>query len=223
MNWEKTCNRYIAYIDLFGFKDIIQNDTHNEILKKLEMLKKATENVDNELYENQKQLLKIESNQTKSVVFSDSIILFSRESTIEDFFKIISDSYSIRKMAIKNNIAIRVAISYGKITCDFEKSLFLGQPINDAFLLLEDLFYLSIILDYNAEKKVNTYKNKKILRDSLQFRKADMEGGSVVHTIISSAKKEIIDEDISILKKFYNVSSAAQKLFIDNTLDYYDG
>jgi len=222
MIWQKTCERYVAFFDLPGFKDKAASETHADILKKMQILKDAAENPESvDWVDSQKMKLNIDSDQTKSLTLSDSIILFSKGSSVADFFKIITDSCAIRKSAIKNNIPVRIVISYGTVTIDFDNALFLGQPIIDACELLEDLFYLSIVLDNSAEKKVNSYKENKIIKDLLMFRKAQWEYGSISHTIISATKKEVIDEDISILKKLYNVTSAVQKLYIDNTLDFY--
>ena len=104
MNWKKTENRFIAFFDILGFKDMVQTKSHSEILKNLENLKKYVEKLEgiefDENHEN-KANLKIVKNQTKSVTFSDSFMFFSKKDTLEDFFKIVLDSLVFFKRSHK--------------------------------------------------------------------------------------------------------------------------
>lgn len=216
MNWKKTCERYVAFFDILGFKDMVIKNSYPTFLKE------ATENIENIGWvDNQSTKLNIESDQTKSITLPDSILLFSKGSSIEDFYKIMIDAYFIKKSAIKNNIAIKAVVSYGNITVDFERALYLGQPIIDARLLHEDLFFLCIVLDDNARRKIKSYEENNIIKNALRYRQVKMEFGSVTHTIISMIKKELIEEDIFLLKKLYDVTSAVPRHYIDNTIDYY--
>jgi hypothetical protein len=223
MNWEKTCKRFVAVIDFPGLQDAASGKSSPADLRKLELLRKSVGLIN--YFDGSQELnslLSIEQDQTKPLFFSDSIIIFSKGPSVKDFIKIITDSYSLRKNALKDNVTIRVAISFGTITIDFGQSLFVGQPIIDAYLLLEDLFFISIVIDHNAQKKANSYRGNSILRDSVLFRKAESDFGSMIFTLIIAAKKEFIIEDIAILKKLYNVTSETPRFFINNTIDYYE-
>lgn len=225
MNWENNNKRFVAFFDILGFKDMVTRFKHKEILKKLEMLKSTAQQLEN--YE-WKEFAIIETGliinkyQTRSITFSDSILFFSNGDTIEDFLKIVIDSWVLLEGAIKNNIVIRGAISFGEITVDFRKSLFFGQPIIDSHLLHEDINMLGIILDHNAENQKNTFKKNSFIQKMLNFQKVKMKYGNVSHTLITVTVDKLISEVISSLEELYKVTSGKPRLYIDNTIDYYN-
>jgi hypothetical protein len=224
MNWIKTDKRFVAFFDILGFKDMVQTKSHSEILKSLEHLKNYVEKLEswdwNEKHE-KKSNLKIGKNQTKSVTFSDSFMFFSKNDTIEDFFKIAIDSWGFLKEATDNKIAVKASISFGTITVDFDKNLFFGQPIIDAYLLHEDLHMLGVILDHKAENQMTTFDKNTLLDNSLQFRKVKLKYGSINHTILASTQIEEIDQKIESFEKLYTITSGKPRTYIDNTIEFY--
>src|SRR5438045_8872602 len=109
----------------------------------------------------------MDDDQTLSITFSNLIIFFCKYDTHNDAVKIIFDAYRILQEALKNDIAIKGSISFGEITVDFEKSLFFGQPIIDAYLLHEELQMLTVVLDNHAEFKINSFSKFGILDDAV--------------------------------------------------------
>src|SRR5438128_1419170 len=100
--WAKTDKRFVDYFDIMGFKDLVQRNSHTGILNKLESLKRVLTKLEDSNAENNDALKKIniEKLQTRSITFSDSIIIFSKSDTIKDFDKIVYDSYMIIHKAI---------------------------------------------------------------------------------------------------------------------------
>jgi len=117
-NWKITSERFVAFFDILGFKELVAKNTHSEVLQKLGILKTFMSKLEkaNELETHKK--YKIEKDQTKSVTFSDSIIIFSKGATYKDGLKLFYDCYQILNNSLNNNIAIKGAISFGKITVD---------------------------------------------------------------------------------------------------------
>ncbi len=226
MEWKENNKRFVLFFDILGFKDMVMKDSHKNILNKLKTLKsKANELERFEWSENQKEMtdnVNIEFNQTRSVTFSDSIIFFSNGDTIADFLKILIDAYSIQKIALENNIAIKGAISYGELTVDFKNSLFFGQPLIDAYLLHEELHVLGIILDHNAESKSKLFYENESIKNSLNFQKVKMKFGMASHTMFGAGDINIIDKNIEKFKNLYKTTSGKHRLYIDNTIDYYN-
>lgn len=223
MNWKnKTTERFIAFFDILGFKDMVLKSEHSEILKKLELLKNHTRELENKTWDKEtleKANINLDSNNTKSVTFSDSIIFFSKGNTKEDFFKILIDSYSTLKLALENGIAIKGAISFGQVTVDFDNNLFFGQAIIDAYLLHEDLHMLEVILDHNCENQIKTFGNSAI-NNNIKFDKVKMKYGSINHTII--VDPSIAEDRIDILSKLYDTTSGRPRFYIDNSIEYYN-
>ena len=223
MSWgKKTDYRFVAFFDILGFKDMVMKNSHNEVLLKLELIKKEIlklENFNWNTTNTKKANINPSSNQTRSVTFSDSIIFFSKGNTKEDIIKILIDSHSILEICLSHDIAIKGAISYGEVTVDFDNSLFFGQPIIDAFLLHEDLHMLDVILDHNCENQIKSFEEIEVINRNIRFDKVKMKYGSIMHTIIISNGS--YEKRIKTLEKLYHITSGKPRIYIDNSLEYY--
>lgn len=124
--WKNTQKRFVAFFDIMGFKEIVERNSHIDVLKRLFKLKTVlgvfeSINSNDEFFNS----FNIKKAETKSITFSDSIVIFSRGNSIEDACKILVDASSLIDISLQNSIAIKGAISYGNITVDLKKSLFL--------------------------------------------------------------------------------------------------
>lgn len=125
MKWLKTENRFIAFFDILGFKELVMRSSHAEVLLKLEGLKQQIYKLENKTELSIFGKRNFEVGQTKSVTFSDSIIVFSNSDSLQDAIKILYDAYFILKYAFESRIAIKGAISYGAVTVDLQITYFL--------------------------------------------------------------------------------------------------
>ncbi len=218
--WEKTNNRFVAFFDILGFKDLVARFKHEEIVEKLESLLLVIDKLSDANSISSMQNYNIDKDQTKSIIFSDSIIFFSKGSTFNDALKISYDAFQVCKNALNAGIAIKGCISYGQVTVDFSKSLFFGQAIIDAFLLHEELQMLTVLLDNKAENQIDTYEKKHIINSILSTYKANLKTGKINHTLLKPYNKKQKDERVLALQKLYATVSGKPRLYIDNTLDY---
>lgn len=220
-DWIKTTPRFVAFFDIMGFKDMVQRNSHNDILEKLEILKNTLKTLEGWNSENIKELekLNIEKQQTKSITFSDSIIIFSKGESIKDLNKILIDSYLILNKALNSGIGIKGALSYGEITVDFENHLFFGQPIIDAFQLHDELLLYSAVLDNNIESKILTLGEHNMPENTIINFKAILKSGKIKHKLI----RYDLDTEKAILQleKLYQSVSGRPRLYIDNTIDFF--
>src|SRR5208337_694959 len=72
-DWPITCNRYVAYIDIIGFKDMVARTPHNniyEMMKKIENNKRHSENIS---------WGGVDSKLVKSTTYSDSLMIYSKD------------------------------------------------------------------------------------------------------------------------------------------------
>ena len=219
--WINTSQRFIAFFDILGFKDLVLKSTHKEILDKLVILQnrikdfgKFRENKDLKKYD-------FDVDQTKSVTFSDSFLFFSKGNTLNDVLKILLDSYALLKKATEIGIAIKGAISFGEITVDFENSLFYGQPIIDAYLLHEELIMLTAIVDHNFEIQLEKLPKDTLIESMLGSCKANLRSGKITHQVLKPSGKGVAAERILILKKMYKNTSGKPRIYIDNTIEFY--
>jgi len=217
-NWKKKSKRFVLFFDIMGFKDMVARNSHGFVEKKLKTLTEHLERIPKEIkFPN----IKIERNQTKPISFSDSILIFSRGNQKRDIDKILMDAHRIQLISLRNQIPIKGAISYGDITVDFEKSIFFGQPIIDAFLLHEELQILSVVIDHNATKRINDFKTDPRTGYNLYTGEVPMRYGKVNHTLLRLSDKSIT-EGITKLNKLYLTVSGKPRIYIDNTLSIYD-
>lgn len=217
--WIETTNRFIAFFDIMGFKDLVQKGTHEEVLRKLNILKKTLNYLNNKDAIHAIEHYSIDLDQTKAITFSDSIIIFSKSDSYNDALKILIDANAILRDALNNSIAIKGAISYGKITVDFNKSLFFGQPIIDAYLLHDELHMLSVIIDHNFEIKITPYIDDPLYFVIADYR-ANLKSGKITHKIMKPSAQNEITERISSLDNLYHSVSGKPRAYIDNTIDF---
>lgn len=215
-NWQKTNHRFVAFFDIMGFKELVERNSHEFVVGKLQILKETLSYL--ETMNNDEKLKSYNTEETKSITFSDSIVIFSRSGTTADANKIILDSYWVLKRAIENGIAIKGAISFGEITVDFENSLFFGRPIIDAFLLHEQLMQYSVILDHSCEAMCANFELHERISEFVHSRKAVLKTGRINHKIIGP--KNNSDDFTNDLKKLYTTVSGGPRIYIDNTIDF---
>ena len=218
--WETTAERFVLFFDILGFKDMVQRNDHDFVLGKLNLLKNTIHDLDGLHTLEESKRLKISEKQSQSVTFSDSIIIFSKSNTVEDAYKIFSDAYIILLYALENDIPIKGALSYGKITVNFEKSLFFGQPIIDAYLLHENFQMLTVVLDHNFEKQYSLVKKDNIPTHFLVDYKVNLKTAKVTHKVFRPVAPRLA-KAIESLKNHYLSVSGYPRIYIDNTMDFY--
>lgn len=220
MKWKKTDERFVSFFDILGFKDMVMRNSHLEVLEKLEVLKERINKLENTTELPIFKKSNFEVGQTKSVTFSDSIIVFSKSSETFDAEKILYDSYFILKTALENGIAIKGSISFGEVTVDFSNNLFFGQPIIDSYLLHEELEMLGVILDNSAESKMNSMKSDVFDKVLVEY-KAHLKSGRITHKVLKPANLSIIKLRLRSLKKLYYTTSGKPRKYIDNTQEFF--
>ena len=222
-NWNVTQKRFVSFFDILGFKDMVFSHTHDQVLTKLTALKSTLSFL--ELASNSPGLkeLKIDDDQTRSVTFSDSIMFFSKSDTENDAIKIIYDSYALIRKATENDIPIKGAIAFGQITLNFNKSIFFGKPIIEAYLLHEELQLMTAILHHSFEAKLQNFNGDfwAFVRNSIitEYR-VILKSARVSHTIMRPHDTNYLWIQIQSLKKQLLTVSGRGRLYIDNTLDF---
>lgn len=205
-----TQKRFIAFLDIMGFKDRVARREHEEILSELE--------------EFQSKISQYVSYQEKSEIqialFSDSILIYSKDDS-EDSLKSISQiTKHVMMYAIQQQIPIPLkgAIAAGMMTCNQTKQLYFGQALIDAYLLQESTKYYGIIAHHTAEKYIKDYKN-----DSFRDINAPLKSGIISHYELNWYDVELQNiENQKTLNECFaqlrlTVSDEPRK-YIDNTM-----
>ena len=156
-DWEVTTNRYVAYIDIMGFKDMILRTDHNDIYDMmLSIHKKVYSNANVKWTEETTDLV-------KATNYSDSIIIYSKDDSQNSLESFICTVSAFASDLLVEGIPYKGAVAFGVMTFDIGNSIFFGQPLIDAFLLQEELEFYGIIAHGSIENEIGKHKMEKSL------------------------------------------------------------
>lgn len=201
-------NRYVVFLDIMGFKDRVARTKHPDLLELLSKFNDEITRIIGQFKDSKLQLAQ----------FSDSIVLFSNDTTQNSLMNIARAARGIMQNAIKQGIPLKGAIAQGEITCDMTKQLFFGQALIDAYLLEENVQYYGVLVHHSAEKDAQCIPN--LFRDI----KAPLKSGKISHYELSWYADDLTDiqaleeikEKLSEIR--LSVSDSPRK-YIDNTLE----
>ena len=207
VRWITTTKRFVAYLDIMGFKDIVARNTHQSIYKRLCSLAST-------VYESK-------YNNVYASIFSDSIVVFSRNQSRKSWCEFIKVVSVIVNHSFLDGFGIKGAIAFGTITIDTEKQLFFGQPLIDAYLLEEDLCYFGVILHHTAEKQVCLRTCEKPMIEL----PTKLKSGVVTHINLAwpAFYKEISKahaKPLELMNKFKTTMSGSPRRYLDNTIEF---
>lgn len=200
-----TRSRFVAFLDILGFKDRVARSTHTQVLNTLQSLqKKISESMESHKGEG----LQIS-------LFSDSIVIFSKNDSSKSLISLSNVTLNIMRFAIGEKIPIKGAIAKGEITCDTTKQLFFGQALIDAFQLQDSTKYYGVVVHHSAEE------DAKALPHYFQDAEAYIERSRIHHYELlwhrfdSENLQKEIQNSLSLLR---NSVSGEPRKYIDNTM-----
>lgn len=210
---KNTADRFVAFLDIMGFKERVARTEHSQLLTQLTNFNRAITGY----------IGKYQATEIQLAQFSDSIVLFSNDTTLNSLETLADVTRGIMQTAIKLQIPIKGAIAQGQITCDIPKQLFFGQALIDAYLLEENIHYYGILVHHTAENLVTELNNKNNIFKDI---KAPLKSGKISHYELSwyidddsQNIEEKINEMENALKAIRQTVSDAPRKYIDNTLD----
>ena len=216
-NWEITANRYVAFFDIMGFKNLVYRNEHGDVLNLMNFLRSLLDMMDEFYKENGSEVT------VKAVSFSDSILLVTSDDSSASFDELIFFTEFILRGSFENAIPIKGSIAYGKQTADFNNSIHFGVPLIDAYLLQEELFFYGIVVHDTVEKVLSA----DVLRDKLlRCYKAPFKSGRITHYVVDwrDYQKEDVQSKnwLQILGNLYNTVSGTPRKYVDNTIEYFN-
>lgn len=218
-SWIDTCERFVAYLDIMGFKDFVYTHSHSEVKDMLSRLHSAIKPI--QRYANGQISGKLSSKkgQVRPVTFSDSIILISKDNSEESAEQIVKDVGYITMRAIILNRPISGAVAFGTQTSIFDDSLHFGRPLIEAYLLQKELKLLVTVLHHSAEKIlaeyniINRHENEYFFKYLVPFKR-----DKITHYILDwgqlypKLKRELLG--------LYENVSGYPRIYIDNTMKF---
>ncbi|MGP8216714.1 MAG: hypothetical protein ACLQQ4_14210 [Bacteroidia bacterium] len=227
MEWNDTCNRFVGFFDIMGFKNAVQRNSHSRILLQMRNLK--TNILGPIEYEFKQYISKRGTSKkkrnilqcaVKPVIFSDTILLVTNGNTEEDFNELLFNTHWLMQECFHEGIPIKGAISYGKFTADFNSSIYFGQPLIDAYQLQDELLLYGCIIDHTVEKyvRLKTFSSD---FEYLKLYQTPLKTGKVNHHLLDwSYLEKHYESDKKHIANFYQSVSGKTRIYVDNTIEY---
>lgn len=219
--WPVTTERFVAFIDIMGFKDMVMKMPHEEIYRIMKMIGDAKELNAGILTDAKNQKL------VRSTTYPDSIMLYSKDKTVKAFDALVTAVAGLTSDLFAEGVPHKGAIAYGKMTLDQDRSIFFGQPLIDAYLLQEELHFYGVIMHGSVEEIMS----KKISGQTFVKKydchlKNGKSGHFTVYPIFADSHgAENYPEDhekiINSLHQMRFRTSGHLRRYIDNTESYF--
>lgn len=220
--WDITCERYVGFIDIMGFKDMMLKIPHDDIYNMMIKIHEVRNFNEKIVWSKNSSGLVTTSN------YSDSIMVYSKDGSINSFESFSTTISSLIQDLFSEDIPFKGAIAYGKMTLDFNKSIFFGQPLIDSYLLQDELLFYGIIIHATAEKEMLKFDDK-IESLFISNYLCPLKNGSCYHytiypinadAVVQGKDQEEYEELLSYVNKFKYRTSGYLRRYIDNTKNY---
>jgi len=230
-----TANRFIAFLDIVGFKDFVSRNKHSHVKSVIYKLHQMVEESKvNKLTINENMVKQGEQDISvvglikpliKTFMFSDSILLVSIDDSYYSELLIVMrvNNLIYNSLKLEEPLPLKGSIAYGEITADWDKRIFLGQPIIDAYLLQEELAFYGAVYHHTAEKYSNSISKPTDFHDEIErceymvpFKKN--KSNHIIANWKSLIKSE--EELFTIIRNLKYRTSGGLRYEIDNTEKY---
>ena len=226
MDWIVTNNRFIGFFDIMGFSNLVYTNTHKTVLKKLEKLSSYVKGLDNSEFGQEGDITIL-----KTAIFSDSLIFITDNDSVDAGIHLLLICAKVYELCCKLGIPIKGSFSHGEFTADFEKSLFFGKPLIEAYQLEEELHLYSAVLHHSFEKKLinEEYSNAELSNNIRLIKyKTPLKGGKSWHYHLNWIFYSELIKDKKLNRKpidlwiqnFYKTVSGKTRQYVDNTEEF---
>lgn len=223
--WDPTCGRFVAFLDIMGFKDRVFRNSHKKVLAEMELFHSDVIKV---IEEDAKLVSKkpkgvwflFGDTRIQPVLFSDSILLISSDGSGESAANMLFTVKELLRRSLEKEIPIKGAIAYGKQTADFDKSLYFGRPLIDAYELQNELQIYGVALHHTTEKRLAIVKTliKHEENGDICKYQAPLKNGTVNHYMLDWLGDRAKNTVETLLSKLYLTVSGSPRIYVDNTL-----
>jgi hypothetical protein len=236
--WKDTDSRFVAFFDILGFKELVFNNTHNEMLLKIDTLLQLVNEVSSGMNSRKVKPTNFNHSWTngniKEFIFSDSIVLFSESDDVNSAAKILVASSAIIIGSMIAELPIKGAIAHGEITVNIDKSIFYGKPLINSYTLHDELKMYGTIIHNSAERIFDKYD---LLNTPMIFRHetCPLKLGNVNHHLTNwvwlydvlkmskyKGTEDMLDLNIFLdnaTKEMYFGVSGSTRKYVENTID----
>lgn len=212
--------RFVAYIDILGFKQNIWRNNLEKIYTDLLVITETKREID-ERKDDQEELFlstgmemdKFSYDFLDEFIFSDSIFYFTKDDRPISAFQLLRLLKIVSKNLLLKGIPFTGAIAKGNCIVDIENNIFAGQPIVDVFELANLLKMYGIIRHHSCE--LTPFLDKYFEKYECNFK----NGKGINSLMVSINHLEKMEE---IVEKFRKICSGPYREYLDNTITFYN-
>lgn len=143
-DWIISAERFIAYFDIMGFKNMIKTGALNDLYLKFTNLINTN----------------IKGNRRTRIayyIYSDLIVVITKDSSQDSLKQLLEASIKITNDILSLGWGMSGSIAKGKVVYDNKQNIFLGQPVVDAYLMQEDIDFYGIVVCDSAVDEIKKY------------------------------------------------------------------
>lgn len=152
-SWKITTNRFVAFIDLMGFKDMLETKSHDEIYKSMKDNRHLEYLLVNECQNN----YYLGNRELKQIQFSDSLILVTADDSCCSFVKLIKYINVLVANHVRNYVMVRGYVSHGLLTYDEDKNILFGAPFVDAYKGESTVAHIGVVIDESIRCMIDSF------------------------------------------------------------------
>ncbi len=214
--WKPNDLRYIAFLDIMGFKDLVARRDHGYVEKVL------TETSDIARYFTGEEVHEDGIVGIKSITFSDTILFVTSDDSPEVLRSLLGILCQFQASALQKTIPIKGALSYGRITVNQSQSIYHGQPLIDAYELQDQVHYYGIVLDNVIEARIfdlieEGHLSLGILKNWIHKLPTPLKAGLINHFNI-----RVHSLEDTTVQSLYNGCSGSTRKYVDNTVSIHN-
>lgn len=207
--------RWFAYFDLLGFAQLVRTSEIHSVLPIYEKILKTIEE-------------KAGPKKPKGLSyswFSDTFIIFTRGSSLEEFGLIEQAARLFFQRLILHKIPVRGALSYGDLYTQQEKNIFLGEALMDAYEYGEKQNWLNFVVSPSASRALDALGFP--MSERVHYRIVEKKG-IITHPVtkgvyayaFNNGTVNGINPLIKSLRTMKEESPKSQKVKYENTLEF---
>ena len=226
--WKHTDDRFVAFLDIMGFKDRLLREGQEKVGIMLKSLRPPIADIKKRRQVFYAEVKKASNKNTLQddlsslvypVTFSDSIILFSKDKSDYSAVEIIASTATILSKALNKEIPIKGAIAFGEMTVYKTSLLYFGTPLIDAYELQKELQIYGVVLHHTAQRQIDKFSRARALSNLFAPNySVPMKSGSIEHNLVNWVFKTKNPENV--VRKLYSNTSGKSRKYIDNTLKF---
>jgi hypothetical protein len=220
--WNKTAERYVAFLDIMGFRDKVFREPHEDVLSFMGKMGGYIKAI--EIHAARK--IKEHSGVTRPVFFSDSILLVTNDNSKESLNSILMSCGFLVWNCMQMGIPVKGAISHGMQTADFDISLHLGKPLIDAYLLQNEVFFYGVIFHHTVETKLAEVLTRPGRKECVFYDTPYKKAGKIKHYVVDWTIADEFEgmadkpKSLDIVNRLYSTVSGEPRKYVDNTVEF---